>query len=226
MVTVVGQLAPPARVAIDAYKVAVAAAASKPRGQTIEPALKAFHEMQSALTRNDLLESLADAQFAEVRALKGVVANRDEVIYIRPDVEYFLRLARTHGDEADRAFFEAFKATYPDSVWPVYLEQQTDAGGCTRFGSLDVVRAYARWADFRRRYPSRYRDDARKEQGAALEALTRSTCACGEPEAVERELEHFLRTVHQAMPRAAVADRLQAVRAGRSGIRAQCIGGQ
>jgi hypothetical protein len=226
MSAVAAQMAPPARAAVDAYRSAIEAVSSRPRGRGIEPALKAFHEMDAALTRGSVLESLTDAQFAEVRALTGVVANRDEVIYIRPDVAYFLGLARTHGDEADRAFFEAFKATYPDSVWPVYIEQQTDAGGCTRFGSLDVVGAYARWADFRRRYPSRYRDDARKELDAALEALTRSTCACGEPATVERELEHFLRTVHQATPRAAVADRLQAVRAGRSGIRAQCVGGQ
>jgi hypothetical protein len=226
MTTVAAQLPPPAQAAVDAYRSAIAAAVSKPRTHGVEHALAAFHELQAALTRKDLLESLTDQQFAEVRALKGVVANRDEVVYVQPDVAYFRGLARTGGDAADRAFFEALKATYPDSVWPVYVEQQTDAGGCTRFGNRSVVGAYVRWSDFLHRHPGRYRDDATKELDAAFEALTRSTCACGEPATVEQELQYFLRTVHQSAPRAAVQERLQSVRAGRSGIRARCVGGQ
>jgi hypothetical protein len=71
---------------------------------------------------------------------------REEVVFVEPDADYFVTLARAHGDAADRAFFSALKVTYPDSVWPVYVEQQTDAGGCTRFGSGALVEAYRSWS--------------------------------------------------------------------------------
>ena len=173
-----------------------------------------------------LVESMTPEQFAELRALGGVVASRDEAIFIRPDVKYFRGLARAHGDQTDRAFFAALEATYPDSVWPVYVQQQTDLGGCTRFGTLSVAGEYVRWADFLTRHPTRYRDDATKESDAAFKALTASTCACGEPATVERELEHFLRTVRPSAARTAVEARLQSVRAGRVGIEARCHGGR
>ena len=117
-----------------------------------------------------LLESMTAAQFAALRALEGVVASRDEAIFIRPDVKYFGGLARAYGDQADRAFFAALAATYPDSVWPVYVEQQTDLGGCTRFGTLNVVGEYVRWADFLKRHPTRYRDA--RHEGAGRRVRT------------------------------------------------------
>ena len=222
------QVAPTDRAAIDAYRSAAAAVASKPRGRGLEPALAAFHAMERALMQGSSspIESMTAAQFAEFRAIKGVVASRDEAIFIRPDVTYFRGLARAYGDQADRAFFVALEATYPDSVWPVYVKQQTDLGGCTRFGTLRVTGEYVRWADFLKRHPGRYRDHATKELDAAFDVLTESTCACGERDTVERELEDFLRRVQQPAPRATVEARLQAVRAGRSGMRARCVGGR
>ena len=72
------------------------------------------------------LEDLPADDFKRLeRQLRGVIINREQVVFIKPNIEYFAGLAAQYGDEADRMFFAAMKATYPDSVWPVYIEQQT-----------------------------------------------------------------------------------------------------
>ena len=92
------------------------------------------------------LESLSADAFTRLTVeLKGAVINREEVVLVEPDVDYFQALAAARGDDADRAFFAALKATYPSSVWPVYVDQKTDFGGCTRFGSMSLVGTYTRW---------------------------------------------------------------------------------
>lgn len=219
---------PPASLpkAVSLYRTAVTTVRSMPEGTGVEAAFRAFLALRAVLMRHDGLEALTEPQFAEVRALKGVIVSRDEAIYVQPDVAFFSTLARSHGDAADRAFFAALQATYPDSVWATYIEQQTDVGGCTRFGSLEVAAAYIRWADFRRQFPTRYREEARKEADAALQALTASTCACGEAVTVERELEQALRGIRGPTARARVQARLQAVRAGRVDIEPHCTGGR
>ena len=225
MATIAAQLPGPVQSAVAAYRRAVKAVDSRPPGTGVEPTFNAFRALRAVLTRHEGLEALTEQQFGEVRSLKGVIVSRDEVIYVQPDVRFFGALARAHGDAADRAFFAALKATYPDSVWPAYIEQQTDDTGCTRFGSLSVAAAYVRWVDFRKRYPTRYRDEATEQARAAFERLTGSTCACGDAVGVERELEQALRDVHAPGPRAAVERRLQEVRAGRADIRGHCHSG-
>jgi len=225
MATTAAQLPVPVQSAVAAYRRAVKAVDSRQPGTGVEPTFNAFRALRAVLTRHEGLEALTEQQFGEVRSLKGVIVSRDEVIYVQPDVRFFGALARAHGDAADRAFFAALTATYPDSVWPAYIEQQTDDTGCTRFGSLTVAAAYVRWVDFQKRYPARYSDEATEHAHAAFERLTGSTCACGEAVGVERELEQALRDVHAPAPRAAVEKRLQEVRAGRADIRAHCHSG-
>ena len=228
--TASGQLANADRAAIDAYQAALAAVASRPPGRGIEPALKALQAVEAALMRSRdgdvVLESLSDEEFTRVNAIEGMVVNREEVLFVRPDVEYFRGLARARGDAADRAFFAALKATYPDSVWKDYVEQQTDVGGCIRFGTMTLVETYVRWADFQRAYPNRYADFAKKESDDVFKALVESQCSCDDLASVEKELDEFLRRVRTPAPRAAVEARTQAVRTGRSGIQTSCVGGR
>jgi DNA-binding FadR family transcriptional regulator len=223
--TMAAQLPGSLQAAVDAYRTALATAASTREGASVESAFGAFRVLRAAFMRNDGLGSLTAAQYAEVQALKGVIVSREEAIYVQPDVQFFGALARAHGDAVDRAFFSALRATYPQSVWPAYIEQQTDLGGCTRLGSLSVAAAYVRWTDFRQRHPARYRDDAREHAEDAFRALT-SACACGDSTGVERELRQALRDLPAGEPRAAVAARLQDVLAGRAGIQAHCVGGR
>ena len=113
-------------------------------------------------------------------------------MFVKPDPDYFTQLASVRGDPADRAFFSALKATYPESVWPVYVERQTDHGGCTRFGSMTLVGTYRAWFHFQRTFPGRYAAGAKKEVDAVVEHLAESTCVCGDLASIERELQGFL----------------------------------
>jgi hypothetical protein len=174
----------------------------------------------------NVLESLPDEEFQRLgRDLPGAILNRDEVVFVEPDPDYFTKLAAARGDGADRAFFSAFKATYPESVWPLYVEPQTDYGGCTRFGSMTLVETYRTWFDFQRTFRGRYAASAQRETDAVIEQLTTSTCACGDLASVERELQRFRRRFPTSPARAKIDQRLQALRARRSEIRTSCVAG-
>jgi hypothetical protein len=224
------QLSTPDQAAVDFYRSAITSAESgrSPRG--IETAFSALVSMREALMQvrsgQNVLESLPDEDFQRLRRdLPGAILNRDEVVFVEPDPDYFTNLAAARGDGADRAFFSAFKATHPESVWPVYVEQQTDYGGCTRFGSMALVETYRTWVDFQRTFRGRYAAGAQKETDAVVERLTRSTCACGDLASVERELQRFRRSFPTSPARAKIDQRLQALRTRRSKIRTSCVAG-
>jgi hypothetical protein len=90
---------------------------------------------------------------------------------------------------------------------------------------MTLVETYRAWFDFRRKFPGRYAAGARKETDAVVERLTTSTCACGDSASVEREFQRFLRRFPISSARAKVDQRLQALRARRSDIRASCVAG-
>jgi hypothetical protein len=224
------QLSTAERSAVDAYRSAIGAAESGSSPRAIEAAFSALGSMREALlqVRNgrNVLESLPDEEFERLRReLAGAIVNRHEVVFVEPDPDFFTKLAAARGDRADRAFFSALRATYPASVWPVYVAQQTDYSGCTRFGSMSLVEIYRTWVGFQHRFPGRYAAGAAKEIDAVIEHLTTSTCACGDLTSVENELRRFRRTFPTSSARARVDERLEAVRARRSDIRASCVAG-
>ena len=224
------QLSTSDQAAVEAYRSAIRSAESGRSSRGIEAAFSALVSMREALmqVRNarNALESLPEEEFQRLgRELPGATIGRAEVVFVEPDTDYFTQLAAVRGDAADRAFFSALKATYPESVWPVYVERQTDHGGCTRFGSMTLVGTYRAWFDFQRTYPGRYAAGAKKEVDAVVERLAESTCACGDLASIERELQGFLRDFPTASNRAAIDQRLQALRARRSDIRTSCIAG-
>jgi hypothetical protein len=224
------QLSTSDQAAVDAYRSAISSAESGRSSRGIEAAFSALASMREALMQvrsgQDVLESLPDEEFQRLRReLTGAIINREEVVFVEPDPGYFTRLAATRGDSGDRAFFSALKATYPESVWPVYVDQQTDYSGCTRFGSMSLVETYRAWLDFQFTFPGRYAAGAKKESDAVIEHLTTSTCACGDLASVEEELQQFLRSFPTSSARARVDQRLQTLRAHRSDVRASCVSG-
>jgi len=228
-VAVCAQLSPVEQQAIDAYQAAIqsAEAGSKPRG--IELAFTALESLHDALMRSrngeSLLESLSVPEFERLQKLPGALINREEIILVEPDPDYFARLSAARGEPADRAFASALKATFPQSVWPVYTEPQTDYAGCTRFGSLDLVKSYRAWSEFQRQFPGRYAASTRKEIDAVVGALGASTCACGDLASAQAELQEFLRAFPRSPAGSTIERRLQALRAGRSEIRPNCVAG-
>jgi hypothetical protein len=219
-----------ARNEIDAYRSAIRTATTNPYPGALEAALDRLDALRDTLmglrtNSTPLLESMSDVEFKEIASLPGAIVNRDEVLFVNPDPDYFLRTASTFGDAADRAFFTAYTSTYPDSVWPAYDTQQTDYSGCTAFGEGRLVGAYRTWSDFRRTYPSRYRRRANAELEQVGERLTESTCACGDKASIEREMQQFLRAFPRASVAAAVRTRLRALTGGRSNVRLRCLSG-
>ena len=227
IVLLLTQLSPSDRVAVERYRALQAVRRqarpreARPRGGDHPP--RPARALREALIQK--LESLDDAEFKNLQRLQGLLINREEVVFIKPDVDYFTKLAAARGDEADRAFFAALKATYPESVWPIYIEQQTDYSGCTRFGGMTLVEAYRVWLEFQRRFPDRYVNGAKEETEAVLHELTQSTCACGNAAGVEQELEQFLRRFPESPARVRIDQRLQSLRNRRSDIRPNCTSG-
>jgi len=173
-----------------------------------------------------MIESLSDGEFQQLqRDLPGAIANREEVVFVEPDVDYFVKLAASRGTAADRRFFAALKIVYPESVWPAYIEQQTDCSGCTAFGTGKLVEAYRVWSEFQTAFPDRYGTAVRNELNRVSHEVTESTCACGDATSIQRELERFIQMFPTSAIRAKVEERLNALQAGKSDIRARCISG-
>jgi len=226
-VTLGAQMSAPGSAAIGAYRTAITAAEAGLKAGAVEAAFSALASVREALlgpsaARGTVLESLSDEAFGRVAALPGAIINREEVLLVEPDPEYYVKLAAAHGDAGDRAFFAALKATYPESVWPVYVDQQTDLSGCTRFGGGALVDTYRRWSAFQRTFPMRYVVASRKEVHDVSARLTESICACGDAASVQDELQRFLAAFETSPIGAKVKQRLQDVRAGRPRIRANC----
>jgi len=229
--TALAQLAKTAQTAVDAYRTSIASAASARAPRAIENAFSALGTMREALMQVGAgrgmtpLESLSEGEFQILRKLPGAIINRDETVFVEPDPDYFVKLAAARGEPADRAFFSALKTTRSRSGWPVYIEQQTDYSGCIRFGSMSLVETYRAWSGFQRRFGGRYAAGVRKEIDDVLQGLTTATCACRDVASAEMELRRFQRDFPASPARAAIDRRLQAIREGRSDIRANCVSG-
>jgi hypothetical protein len=152
-----------------------------------------------------LMESFDIATYKEVvNKMKGFVASRSETLFVEPDVNFWVALADSKGQSADRMFFHLLKQTYPHSVWPVYVQQRTDYSGCTDFGTKALSMAYVGWNSLHRQYPHAYSSRTKAE----LEQLSHellSTCACGDKGSVITELEYFL----QSAPNDEIAEKIK-----------------
>jgi len=219
-----------ARHAIDAYRVAIQLAQKDPSRGQLEAAFHAIAPLRDALVMSrsgtqSTLESLSEQEFTALRRdLVGLIVNREEVVFVEPDVAFFSKLA-ARGDAGDRAFFAALRSTYPESVWPVYIEAQTDFSGCTRFGSGTLVSTYFTWIAVTRQYPKRYAEAANRHLLDVINELTESTCACADRGSVEQEFTQFLRHRETSDVRTRVAQRLAALRSGRAQFRFSCLSG-
>src|SRR3954462_8754516 len=99
-----------ARPAIDAYRVAIQLAQKDASRGQLEAAFNTIGPLRDALVisrsgSQSTLELLSEQEFTALRRdLVGVILNREEVVFVEPDIAFFSKLA-AHGDAADRAFF-------------------------------------------------------------------------------------------------------------------------
>jgi len=198
----------------------------------IEAAYVALTAVRDALTRRQNrngdtpLSSLSDVEFERtVNQLRGAIVNRDEIIVIAPDPKFFASLADSHGDAGDRAYFKALRQTYPVSIWPAYVEDQTDVTGCTVFGEGKLIVAYRTWSEFRRLYPKRYVAAAGKEVQNVVWRFTEENCACADAASMQREFEQFLSSFPNSPIHAKVKNRQATVSGKRYDAQRGCIHG-
>lgn len=142
-----------------------------------------------------VLETLSDADFeATQRKMEGFFVFRElaEGVIVNP--EFFERLSRERGDRVSLDFFKTLRETSDsESVgFPAYIRQTTDFSGCTRFGSLELVRCYRLLTAFRGRHPDRYADRMGELVGDLEREFTDAINSCGDKEGVEKEFRAFL----------------------------------
>ena len=214
------------RVLAREYLTRVSRLESRLPGGSIEDTYAAGVRLCQLLSSGTVMEAMKEDEFEALRKqLPGLVLNRDEVLIAEPEPSYFLDLAQRYGGPKDRAFFTLLGRIHPDSVWPVYIEQQTDYSGCTRFGQGAVVDSYRRWRHFRNEFPRAYVRFVARGLSDIDDHVSQSTCACGDAESTARELGEFAASFPDSPAAGAAAARARAIREHRSPIRFHCVSG-
>jgi len=155
------------------------------------------------------IESLSAADYSLLeKKMRGFMVNREEILFIEPDLKFFARLAKTRGTKTDAAFFAVMREIKPENVWTAYIEQQTDVTGCTIYGNGALTRLYGKARQFKRAYPKAYVDDINEEIDEILTEFTGGTCACGGRAGVEKEFRAFIKTFPKDKNTPAIKKRL------------------
>ena len=143
----------------------------------------------------DEIEALSETDYALLeKKMRGFTVNRDEILFIEPDLKFFHALAQKRGTKADLAFFSLMRELKPDNVWAAYYEPQTDVSACTLYGGGLLTRFYGRALQFKNDYPKAYVEDIDKEISDILEQFSDHLCACGDRASVVKEFRSFIKT--------------------------------
>lgn len=162
----------------------------------------------------------------ETKKLEGFAVSTQEALYVVPEPEFFLELAKKKGTPVDVAFFENLQRTYPSfPAWPVYIEQQTDYSGCNRYEAPELISVYQGWTEFAAKNPKAYVAEVARQLSRIEELMTASTCACGNQAQVTGGFEAFLKAFPKASIAPKVRVRLEALKAGKSDLRFECHSG-
>ena len=143
----------------------------------------------------DEIESLSGANYSLLlKKMKGFTVNREEILFIEPKAEFFIRLAQTHGTRSDLTFFTLLHQIKPGNVWRVYIAPQTDVTGCTIYGSGVLTKLYGKALRFKKTYPRAFTADINDEIDEIIQQFSEGGCSCGSRSGVVREFQLFIRT--------------------------------
>jgi hypothetical protein len=175
-----------------------------------------------------VIDPLSDAEFKSLQAkMPGFVMSRGEFAMVRPSANFFSKLARRKGTKADRAFFDMYGKSEPDTGpgVPAWIRQQTDETGCTLFDGPLLVGLYRGWLAYRTEFPDDYATEAQGELDSLDAELTAGTCACGSKEQVLAAFDTFAKALPDVPISAKVRERAARIRSGTSHIRFNCKSG-
>lgn len=173
-----------------------------------------------------VIPDLSETDYKFVKKhLKGFVVNRQEVIVVEPDTAFFRALAEKHGTDNDRLFSQFLHEWMPAGTWPVYINLQTDFGGCTRFGDGFLAELYLKGNKLLPQMTGYYAREITKIVKEVSFELTAGTCACRDRQSVIKEFEMFLDFNSGSELSGAIKNRLEKVREKRDSIRYYCSAG-
>lgn len=210
---------------VDEYATALAAIMNSHGRQSLQPVFEIG--IQSAPEVQAILDTLSAEEFAALqKKMPGMQIVRGSAAAVRPSAGFFSNLARRKGTKADRAFFEIYARTEPDSnpIFPVYITAQGNPGGCTRFEGPLLVGLYRGWLSFRTQYPGDYATEAQGELDSMDAEFSSGTCACGNQQQVTAGFEAFAKAFPDLPLTQKVRARLSRIKAGASHIRFECHG--
>jgi hypothetical protein len=174
-----------------------------------------------------VIEKLSEADYEVVeKNMKGFTVNRDEVIVIEPNMAFFIDLAKKQGTDTDNMYFQFRREWMPVGFWPVYINLQTDVGGCTRFGEGYLANLYKKGNSLLPKMSGYYAKETEEILKAVSYQITNGTCACADQQSVIKELTLFLELNPKSVITKMVENRLEEVKQQRSVMQYQCVGGR
>jgi hypothetical protein len=194
--------------------------------QPIEPVFEAG--MQAGPSIQAILPELSDSQFQQVQhQMQGFVIARYATTFVRPSVGYFKNLSRKIGTKADRAFFDIYERTEPDTngAFPAYIRQQTDESGCTRFDGKMLTDLYRGWLTFRTTYPDDYAPEAQGEIDSIETELLSGICSCENAQKTAAGLQTFVTAFPDLPITPKIKTRITQIHANKSSFRFNCHAG-
>lgn len=210
---------------VDEYASALDAIMKSHSRQSLQPVfeigIKSSPEVQA------ILDPLSESDFAALqKKMPGMQILRGNREVVRPSADFYKTLARRKGTKADRAFFDIYARTEPDSSpdFPAYVSVQSTSARCTKFDGPLIVGLYRGWLDFRTQYPGDYTTEAQGELDSMDAELSAGTCACGTQQQVEQGFEAFAKAFPELPMTPKVRGRIERIKAGTSHIRFQCHG--
>jgi len=210
---------------VDQYASALDAIMKSHSRQSLQPVFEIG--IQSSPEVQAILGTLSESDFAALqKKMPGMQILRGKSEVVRPSADFFRNLARRKGAKADRAFFDIYARTEPDSSpdFPAYVSVQSPSARCTRFDGPLLVALYRGWLDFRTQYPGDYTTEAQGELDSMDAELSAGTCACGTEQQVADGLAEFAKAFPDLPMTTKVRARIDRIKAGTSHIRFQCHG--
>jgi hypothetical protein len=211
---------------VESYAAALDALQQSGGKQKIEPVFEAG--MQAGPSLQAVLPELSESQFQQVQhQMQGFVIARYGTVFVRPNVEYFKKLSRKIGSKADRAFFDIYERTEPDTngAFPAYIQQHTDEAGCTRFDGKMLTDLYRGWITFRTAYPDDYSPEAQGEIDSIETELRSGICSCDNANKTAAGLQRFVDAFPDLPITPKIKARITQIREGKSSFRFNCHAG-
>jgi hypothetical protein len=156
------------------------------------------------------------------RILPGFHVGTADALFVVPNSTFFLELAKQHGNEVDRRFFELLDETFHGGATRAYINPLSETTACYQLGSREFISLYRGWSRFKPRAPAAYLETVNEELQVLEQTLLQATCACGTREIVDAGFEDFLKAFPKSPIAPQVRERLEKIHANTSGILFRC----